>query len=110
MALTHGPFDYNLDFLETEGLGEIVVGPHLDGLQSDILGPMPGNDNDVHAGVDLLEKGQRVDTRHSRQSHIEEQKLVWSRTDLLQGFFGGVCQIDEVPGLPERLRKRVSHA
>jgi hypothetical protein len=74
-AALGGPLDDHPHFVGGERLGQVVIGPFLDGLDSTLNGGVSGDHNDHQGGLNLLQLLQKLDTIHAGHPDIADDNI-----------------------------------
>ena len=102
--------DRQLDLVELEGLGDVVVGAQLHGLDRRFGRRERGHHEDHGAGRVLLrgaQDGDAVDLPHAQVGDDEVERFA---LDDLHGLLAALGDRDLVTGLPQHDREELSHA
>ena len=90
-----------LQFVETEGLGHVVIGAILHGLHGRLHGAIAGHHDDDGLGPPVLDAPQRVESACARQAQIEQHGIKGLGVEQAVSVLGGIGYIG---GVSERLR------
>jgi hypothetical protein len=71
----YGVSHYSLQFLPVQRLGQIIVGPALNGFNPQILFLKPGGKNDLCLGADLLNRREKIKTFFHRMIEVDQNNL-----------------------------------
>jgi len=95
-AVFHGPFHLETQFVEVQGLLQIVVGPFLDGLHGGFQGGVGGHDDDRDGWIDGLDLHQGLQPGDLEHPDVHEDQVEGSLPD------GGNGRLPVV-GLPDQV-------
>ena len=99
--MSRNPLQQQFQFVEAEGLGEVIIGAVLHGLHRRLDRAVPGHhhyDRIGTAGLDLM---QRLEATHARQFQIEQNDVDAMRVDDAIGVLSGLGhERTKAEGLP----------
>ena len=95
--------EQDLQPLNVDRLGQVVVGAFLHRLDRGVDGALRGQQQRRHVGADLRQRAQQREPVHARHHHVGDDDRRTERRDLLERFFAVARRLGDEAPAPDEL-------